>query len=123
MLGPRSYLCRTNRNRMSVPEITVSDLASRQDDEPEFLLLDVRREEEREFANIGGLHIEMSEIPGRIGELEEFLDQEIVVYCRSGQRSSQVVYFLRSHGFSQAVNLRGGILAWSREIDPAIPQY
>ncbi len=110
---------------MSVPEISVSDLAERRQDDqaPEFLLLDVRREQERKFADIGGIHIEMSEIPGRIGELEDFLDQEIVVYCRSGQRSSQVVYFLRSHGFSRAVNLRGGILAWSREIDPAVPQY
>jgi adenylyltransferase/sulfurtransferase len=110
---------------MSVPEISVSDLAARQKAEGEtgFVLLDVRRQQEREFANIGGTHIEMSEIPARIGELEEFMDQEVVVYCRSGQRSSQVVYFLRSHGFSQAVNLKGGILAWSREIDPAIPQY
>lgn len=110
---------------MSVPEITVSDLASRSQEGQgsEFLLLDVRQEQEREFANIGGVHIEMSEIPGRIDELEDFLDQEVVVYCRSGQRSSQVVYFLRSHGFSRAVNLKGGILAWSREIDPAVPQY
>ncbi|MFT4605666.1 MAG: rhodanese-related sulfurtransferase [Rhodothermales bacterium] len=110
---------------MSVPEISVSDLAERQKDEagPEFLVLDVRRAQERDFASLGGIHIEMSEIPGRIGELEGFVDQDIVVYCRSGQRSSQVVYFLRSHGFSGAVNLKGGILAWSREIDPTIPQY
>lgn len=106
-----------------IPEISVGDLAARSPEEDDFLLLDVRREHEREFANIGGVHIEMSEIPARLEELEDHVDREIVVYCRSGQRSGQVVHFLRSRGFSGAVNLRGGILAWSREIDPEIPQY
>ncbi|NNE70048.1 MAG: rhodanese-like domain-containing protein [Rhodothermales bacterium] len=108
---------------MAVPEITVSELAARISEDDDFLLLDVRPGFERDFSNIGGAHMQMSEIPARLAELEEYLDQDIVVYCRSGQRSFQVVHFLRSRGFSGAVNLKGGILAWSREIDPDIPQY
>ncbi|MFT5143066.1 MAG: rhodanese-related sulfurtransferase [Thalassolituus oleivorans] len=55
--------------------------------------------------------------------MEEHKDKELVVYCRSGQRSANVVRFLQSNGFPKALNLEGGILAWSREIDPAIKQY
>jgi adenylyltransferase/sulfurtransferase len=48
---------------------------------------------------------------------------DIVVHCRSGQRSMQAVEFLRKMGFQKARNLRGGILAWSDRIDPSVPKY
>jgi len=66
------------------------------------------------------VHIPMGEVADRLGELER--GREVVVLCRSGRRSLQVANFLQQNGF-QAVNLAGGILAWSRELDATIPTY
>ena len=62
---------------------------------------------------------------GRIAERVSELDasKETVVICRSGGRSLQVARFLEGQGFSAVFNLAGGILAWSRDLDPRIPQY
>jgi adenylyltransferase/sulfurtransferase len=106
-----------------VPSITVRELADRQEQPNPPFVLDVRQIHEREFASIGGVHIEMSSLPDRLAELEVHREAEIVVYCRSGMRSANVVSFLQSKGFSKALNLEGGILAWSREVDPAVKQY
>jgi rhodanese-related sulfurtransferase len=50
-------------------------------------------------------------------------NQDTVVICRSGGRSLQVAHFLAAQGFTSVFNLAGGILAWSRDVDPQIPQY
>jgi rhodanese-related sulfurtransferase len=62
----------------------------------------------------------MGEVADRLGELDR--GREVVVLCRSGRRSLQVANFLQQNGF-RAVNLAGGILAWSRELDATIPTY
>jgi rhodanese-related sulfurtransferase len=62
----------------------------------------------------------MGEVADRLGELDR--GREVVVLCRSGRRSLQVANFLQQNGF-QAVNLAGGILAWSRDLDATIPTY
>jgi rhodanese-related sulfurtransferase len=67
------------------------------------------------------VHIPMGEISDRVAELDR--KKEIVVICRSGGRSAQVAQFLERQGFEKVFNLAGGILAWSRVIDPRIPQY
>jgi sulfur-carrier protein adenylyltransferase/sulfurtransferase len=56
-----------------------------------------------------------------MGELDTAA--EIVVYCRSGVRSAQVIELLRQHGFTKLWNLAGGINRWAQEIDPALPVY
>jgi rhodanese-related sulfurtransferase len=66
------------------------------------------------------VHIPMGEVADRLGELDR--GREVVVLCRSGRRSLQVANFLQQNGF-RAVNLAGGILAWSRELDATIPTY
>jgi rhodanese-related sulfurtransferase len=66
-------------------------------------------------------HIPMGEIPGRLAELDPH--QEIVVMCRSGGRSMQVAQFLARNGFANVANLTGGILAWSRDVDPSVRAY
>lgn len=108
----------------NVPEITVRELHDlRQRSEAPFLL-DVRRPDEYEIANLGGALIPLDELPGRLGELESHRNDElIVVHCRSGARSARAVGMLRQQGFENAVNLKGGILAWSDEIDPSIQKY
>ena len=105
-----------------IPEITVRDLNDMKQKDEDFLLLDVRRQEERDIANIDGTLIPIDELPQRLDELEEHRNRKIVVYCHSGGRSSRAVQFLQSMGYD-AVNLRGGITAWSREVDPNTPIY
>ena len=86
-------------------------------------LLDVRENWEIALAPVPSetVHIPMGEVENRVGELDPGLDT--VVICRSGGRSAQVANFLERQGFGSVFNLAGGILAWSRDLDPAIPQY
>lgn len=86
------------------------------------LVLDVREKWEVEVASIPDvLHIPMGEIPARLGELDAGAD--VVVMCRSGGRSMQVAHFLARNGFQSVANLTGGILAWSRDVDPSVRTY
>ena len=108
----------------SVPEITVRDYHRLRERGEAPFLLDVRRPEEYAIANLGGALIPLNELPDRIDELDAHRDDEmIVVYCRSGARSARAVEMLQQLGFSNAVNLKGGILAWSDEIDPSVQKY
>ena len=85
------------------------------------LVLDVREPWEVEKASMAGITaIPMREIPARVGELPK--EREIVSVCHHGGRSMQVAMFLEQQGY-QLYNLTGGMDAWSREIDPAIPRY
>ena len=106
-----------------IPEITVTELKKRLDSGETPFILDVRRKEEHEFVNIGGTLIQLDYLPDHLEELEAHKHDEIIVYCRSGARSGRAVQFLKSKGFEQAINLKGGILAWTAEIDPSLPTY
>ena len=86
------------------------------------VVLDVREPQELAVAALDGVvHIPMAQVPQRVAELPR--DRDIVVLCHLGARSERVTAFLRANGFTRAVNLAGGIDAWSREIDPAVPRY
>ena len=86
------------------------------------VLLDVREPWEWQLARIdGSQHIPMRDIPARAAELDK--TQPTVIICHHGMRSLQVVAFLQRQGFANLHNLHGGIDAWSRQIDPAIPVY
>jgi adenylyltransferase/sulfurtransferase len=108
----------------TIPEITVRDLhRMREEGNPPFLL-DVRGPDEHALANLGGALIPLQELPQRLAELEPHRDDPmLVVHCRSGSRSARAVELLRQHGYANAVNLKGGILAWSDEVDPTVPKY
>jgi rhodanese-related sulfurtransferase len=86
-------------------------------------LLDVREDWETQFAAVPSetVHIPMAQVPDRLDELDS--KRDIVVICRSGGRSMQIAQFLEGQGFKSVYNLAGGILAWSRDIDPRIPPY
>lgn len=86
-------------------------------------LLDVREQWETQLAPVPSalVHIPMASIAERLKELDPH--DETVVICRSGGRSLQVARFLEAQGFTSVFNVTGGILAWSRDIDPQIPQY
>jgi rhodanese-related sulfurtransferase len=105
-----------------VREITAAELAARRGAGEEPLVLDVREAWELQIARLPGVrHIPMNEIPARLAELDPQV--EVIVLCRSGGRSMQVAQFLERRGFRDPVNLAGGILAWSRDVDPAVCVY
>ena len=86
------------------------------------LLLDVREPWEWETARIeGSQHMPMREVPARLGEIDS--DREVVAVCHHGGRSQQVAMFLEKNGFSKVHNLQGGVDAWSRTVDSAVPLY
>jgi len=102
--------------------MTVEELKERLDRGEKPLVLDVREPSELKVARypFDVVEIPLGQLPQRFEELPEGV--EIVCACRSGGRSAQAAHFLNRTG-RRAVNLEGGILAWSREIDPSIPQY
>ena len=106
----------------SVPETTVHDLKARIDAGDRPFILDVREADEYEGANIGGALVPLGELPDRVDEIREHQNEDVVVHCRSGGRSAKAVEYLRANGFDGAVNLKGGIHAWSDEIDPSLPK-
>jgi len=86
------------------------------------LLIDVREPNELAVSSIeGALNIPLGEIPDRLAELDK--GQEIVLFCRTGSRSSKAVEILLNAGFKKVKNMRGGINAWARDIDPRLPLY
>lgn len=96
--------------------------AAQKGERSDFLLLDVREHVEYHTARVeGSLLIPMREIPSRIQELDP--DAHIVTLCHSGVRSLNVAAWLRNQGFERVQSMRGGIDAWSRTIDPAVPRY
>lgn len=87
-------------------------------------VLDVREGWEFAVANIGHdalVHIPMGDIPRQFTELDE--EKPVVCLCHHGVRSFQVAIFLKSQGFKEVYNLRGGIDAWSQLVDPNCPKY
>ncbi|MGH7480679.1 MAG: rhodanese-like domain-containing protein, partial [Longimicrobiales bacterium] len=105
-------------------DITPTEFKRRWDSGQRPLLLDIREAFEWDIANLepyGARHIPLAELPRRLDDLDR--ETEIVVHCRSGTRSERVVRYLRASGFTNARNLRGGILAWSDEVDPRVEKY
>lgn len=107
-----------------VPELTPTQFRARWPvpNRDDVVLLDVREPAELILARVDeAVHIPMSEIPGRIGELDTL--GPIIVMCHSGARSRRVAQYLLASGFEEVYNLAGGIDAWSTEVDPQVPRY
>ncbi|MFZ1687393.1 MAG: rhodanese-like domain-containing protein [Flavobacteriales bacterium] len=100
-------------------EITPKELEAMKKEGKPFQLIDVREPYEVELCSIGGDPIPMGEIVERLGEVRK--DVPVVVHCRSGARSSAVINALASrYGYTNLVNLKGGILAYGREVDNSL---
>ena len=104
-----------------IPEITPTELKARLDRGDDLFILDVREPHEYQICNLKGHLIPLGELPKRANELDS--SREIVAHCRSGKRSADAVKFLQQAGFRKIWNLKGGILAWSDEVDPSVPKY
>jgi adenylyltransferase/sulfurtransferase len=105
------------------PEISVQAFKDRRDRGDAPFLLDVRKPHEAEIADIGADQlIPVDELESRLDELQVEPGDEVVIHCRSGGRSAKATDLLREKGYN-AVNLAGGTLAWSDEIDDSVKKY
>lgn len=111
-----------NTKQLTMKEVTVQELKEMMDSKAEFQLIDVREPYEYDICNLNGELIPMSDIPGNVDKISR--DKKVVIHCRSGKRSGDMLLWLeKNHGFTNLYNLKGGVLAWSREIDPEFPTY
>lgn len=105
-----------------IQEITVTELKSKMDENADFQLIDVREAEENGFSNIGGEHIPMGEIIYAEDKISK--EKPVYIYCRSGNRSMQVLMQLATmYGFDNLYNVKGGVIAWSQEVDSSFEVY
>lgn len=95
---------------------TFEELKPRLDSGEQINLLDVREEHERAEYNIGGAHIPLAKVQMMmLDEIDGWKDQEVIVYCRSGNRSVVAAMFMEQIGFKNVVNLTGGMLSWKEK--------
>jgi molybdopterin/thiamine biosynthesis adenylyltransferase/rhodanese-related sulfurtransferase len=112
----------TSQNNSAMKEITVQELEQLKASGEDFQLIDVREPHEFDICDLGGELIPMGDIPSNVDKISK--DKKVVVHCRSGKRSGDVISYLeKNHNFQNLYNLKGGILAWAREIDPEMPTY
>jgi adenylyltransferase/sulfurtransferase len=104
-----------------IPQLSVTELKHRIDAGEDLFILDVREPFEYQIANIGGKLIPQNDVPQRLAEIDR--DREIIVHCKAGGRSQRIAEFLKQSGYPKVVNVAGGILAWSDQVDPAVPKY
>lgn len=105
-----------------VPELTPVQLKQRLETGEPLVLIDVREVYEWEMGNLGpqgAQLIPLGELPERMSEFDR--EADIVLYCRSGNRSAGAARYLRAQGFENVWNLRDGILGWAEEVDPSLP--
>jgi sulfur-carrier protein adenylyltransferase/sulfurtransferase len=115
-LGPA-----TEEHDVSV-EITARELAERLARKDDLVLVDVREPGEFAIAHIAGATlVPLHSLPARVAELDS--SREIVLHCHHGVRSLKALEFLQGAGFKKLHSLRGGIDAWSRDVDPQVPRY
>jgi rhodanese-related sulfurtransferase len=93
-------------------DIEVQELKERLDNGEKINLIDVREEWEFEEFNLNGKLIPLGQLPTRLSELDSLKDEEIIIHCRSGNRSGQAKRFMEQQGFKKVRNLLGGTMAW-----------
>ena len=104
-------------------EITATDLKRRLDSGEDIQIVDVREPNEVAIGRIpNSVHIPLGQVLNRMSEIDE--NRETVVHCKMGGRSARAIDALQRSGFKgNLMNLKGGILAWSDEVDPTVPKY
>lgn len=111
-----------NKSPNEMKEITALELHQLLKSGEEYQLIDVREQHEFEIAEMGGTLIPMGQIAERIDEINK--DKKVIIHCRSGARSGQVIQYLeQNHQFDNLYNLKGGILAWADQVDPSLTKY
>ena len=96
--------------------ITTDELKKRMDAGEEPHLLDVREDYERADFNIGGRHVPIGKLQSmQLDDIEDWKNDEIVIYCRSGNRSGVAAHLLEQLGYKNVKNLVGGMLDWQKK--------
>jgi adenylyltransferase/sulfurtransferase len=109
-------------SKVTDDEIEVKEVKEKIDRGDNFVLIDVREPHEYQICNIPGSKlIPLGEVGRRLNELDPNAD--IVIHCKSGMRSARACAILKGAGFQQVRNMKGGILAWSDQVDPTVPKY
>jgi rhodanese-related sulfurtransferase len=113
-----------------IPEISVSDLALKLKSDEDFILLDVREAEELTYAKIADRRVLLyalsrlaREGPAALPDNLKKKDEKILVICHHGNRSAQVTHWLIKQGWTNVVNVAGGIDEYAREVDPSVGLY
>ena len=117
-------------NAFGAPEISVKDVALKQQAGENFIWLDVREPEELNAAFIDDeriIDIPLSRLSQQqvaaLPEAAQDKEAEIIVFCHHGMRSAQVVAWLQGQGWTNVYNMDGGIDAWARRVDPSVGTY
>lgn len=105
-----------------INEITVQELKKMMDQGEDFQLIDCREPHEVKIASLGGVLMPLNEIADHEEEIAR--DKKVIIHCRSGARSANAILYLQDmFDFDNLYNLKGGINAWSNEIDSNITTY
>jgi rhodanese-related sulfurtransferase len=106
-----------------MPEISATELKQRMDQGDDIQIVDVREANEVAVAKLpNSVHIPLAQVVNRMSEIDP--NRETVVHCKMGGRSAKAIEALQRSGFSgKLLNLKGGITAWSNDVDPSVPKY
>jgi adenylyltransferase/sulfurtransferase len=104
-------------------EITSTELKQRLDNGDDIQIVDVREDNEVAIGRIpNSIHIPLGQVLSRMNEIDP--NRETVVHCKMGGRSARAIDALQRSGFQgKLINLKGGIIGWSNEVDPSVPKY
>jgi len=109
-------------SKVTEGEIEVTEVKEKLDRGDKFVLIDVREPHEHQICNIPAAKlIPLGEVGKRLGELDP--EADIVIHCKSGMRSARACGILKAAGFKHVRNMKGGILAWSDQVDRSVPKY
>jgi adenylyltransferase/sulfurtransferase len=104
-------------------EMTATELKQRLDNGDDIQIIDVREDKEVAIGRIpNSKHIPLAQVLNRMNEIDP--SRVTVVHCKMGGRSARAIDALQRSGFKgKLINLRGGIVGWSNEVDPSVPKY
>ncbi len=114
-----NFNCEVQSNH--IKEISVQELKKMLVEKQDFQLIDVREKSEFDFVNLNGELIPLNSILQNQHKI--FKDKRVVIYCKSGLRSAKAIELLQQNGFDNVYNLKGGILAYIKEVDSSLPIY
>lgn len=105
-------------------EISAHELSLMREKKAALTLIDCRETDEWNFNRIeGARHFPLSRMPEIASHLLALAGADLIIYCHHGIRSLHLTRWLREHGMNNVFSLAGGISAWSRDVDPTIPEY
>jgi sulfur-carrier protein adenylyltransferase/sulfurtransferase len=124
MLAPQTDIHDMRRRiEQAMQEITATELKQKLDEGRDIQIIDVREPNEYAIARIpNSTHIPLGQVLNRMSEIDP--SRETVVHCKMGGRSAKAIEALTRAGFQGSLtNLKGGITAWSNDVDPSVPKY